>query len=40
MSVSVLMEKPKMSRNAKVPITDTGIATAGTRVARKLRRKR
>ena len=38
-SVSVLIEKPNSHMKVKAPISDTGIVTIGTRVARKLRRK-
>ena len=36
---SVLMEKPKTWNAAKVPTSDTGMASIGTMVARKLPRK-
>src|ERR1700677_1144660 len=39
-SVSELMEKPKTLMNAKVPISETGIVTAGMMVARQSSRKR
>ena len=39
-SVSELMEKPKILINAKVPISETGMVTAGMMVARQSSRKR
>jgi hypothetical protein len=39
-SVSTLMEKPSTRRPRNVPITETGTASMGIRVARKLCRKR
>ena len=39
-SVSELMEKPKIFMKAKVPISETGIVTAGMMVARQSSRKR
>src|SRR5258707_14727894 len=39
-SVSELMEKPKILMKAKVPISDTGIVTAGITVARQSSRKK
>src|SRR6202040_251982 len=39
-SVSELIEKPNMFMNAKVPISDTGIVTAGMMVARQSSRNR
>src|ERR1700748_1402800 len=39
-SVSELMEKPNMLMNANVPISDTGMVTAGMMVARQSNRKR
>ncbi|MNN70635.1 hypothetical protein D3C81_1865040 [compost metagenome] len=38
-NVSRLMEKPSMYMPAKVPISDTGIASTGIRVARQFCRK-
>ena len=38
--VRVLIEKPSISNPAKVPINETGTATAGMIVARKLCRNR
>src|SRR5215472_9710943 len=38
--VSELIEKPKILMKAKVPISDTGIVTAGMIVARQSRRKK
>ena len=39
-SVSELMEKPKILMKAKVPISETGMVTAGMMVARQSSRKR
>jgi hypothetical protein len=39
-SVSELMEKPKSLMKAKVPISETGMVTAGMMVARQSSRKR
>src|SRR5438552_17959308 len=39
-SVSELMENPNILMNAKVPINDTGIVTAGIMVARQSKRNR
>ena len=37
--VSVLIEKPNSHMKVKAPISETGMVTIGTSVARKLRRK-
>ncbi len=39
-SETVLAEKPSASMTAKVPISETGTAISGIRVARRLPRKR
>ena len=38
--VSVLIEKPNTSISVNAPISDTGMVTSGTSMARQLRRKK